>query len=186
MFQKCVWLLLCRKLIQLFDYLLHTLLRKKIVLQNHLLMIFYSTSLFVISVVSPSDPIYGSKCMFKVLEIQLSESISFSEILLFIAYMKSDIEDCMGHIVLFSWNVHFHVQFLHLQEFSIRNCLSPRSKSVTFCSRWKLDSIMKPWSWSPALMSVPCWSGGLSCHPHSKAVCHCFWSVLLTCKIADM
>lgn len=133
MFQQCVWLFLCRKLIQLFDYLLHTLLREKMVLQNHLLMI----SLFVIPVVSQSDPIYGFKCMLKVLEIQMSESISFSEILLFIAYMICDIEDCMGH------------------------CFVLLKRSLPF----------------PILAFT-----GIQ----HKAVCHCFWSALLTCKIADM
>lgn len=129
--------------------------------------------------VSQSDPIYVFKCMFKVHEIQLSESqlsesIFFSEILLFIEYMISDIEDCMVHSFVLKRPLPCPI--LPFTGIRHKKLCTPRLKSVSSCSRLRYDSIMKPWPWSPALMSIPYWSEGLSCHQHSKAVCYCFLS----------
>ena len=137
---------------------------KKMVLQNHLLMIFYSTHLFLsFQMYHTLIPYMFSNACSKYMKYSCLNLYPFlrSCCSLHIWYLILKIA---WFIVLFSWNVHFHVQFLHLQELRIRNSVPPRSKSITFCSRLRHDSIMKPWSWSPALMSVHYWSEGLSCH----------------------
>ena len=111
----------------------------------------------VVSVVSQSDPIYGFKCIFRVLDIQLSESISFSEILLFTAYMISDTKYCMVHSFVLQIRS-FPCQILAFTGIQHKKvCTRPLDQNQfrlavdwDMIPLWNLDSVHLRWCLYPA------------------------------------